>query len=181
MIKARLCAICIAAFLFHGNCSPAPVPQHAEQSSSTPEDVVKKYCQMDFDCGWFNPKIDIEHQLTREPMSGGDRVVIVSSFQVISLKQEADSATVKVQYHVLGEIGGGEEFYRGAKSISVAIQLARVGDQWKIAEPIIGVATPHVSLSCAKQFMRRLLDEEVDPARRKKLANVLRQLEHLAE
>ena len=119
-------------------------------SSATPEEVVSKYCQLDFEGARLNGSTwsKVYPLITWEEEAGWDVVVPIKNFKITSTSQEKNNATVKVQYDFEREVHGVNPDQLTYKQKIVDFKLIKQGDTWKINSPKI---YPHVSAEALKR------------------------------
>ena len=114
------------------------------ETSSTPEEVVLKYCQLDFEGARLSSSTwsKVSSLISWEEEPGWDAVVPIKNFKVISISLEENQASVKVQYELVKEVHGVNPDQLTYTQNIVDFQLIKLEGSWKIDSPKI---YPHVS------------------------------------
>jgi len=155
---------------------------------SSPESIVKEYCQKDFDGARTSSQTysQVDHLYLWPEEPGWDTVTIVKSYRIVSSQMRGNHAVVTVEYQTLGDIGG-SEFLEDHTSTKVAFKLELGSKEWtwKNDEPVLEVSNlawritypimqPHISVPYAIKHVASLVSTENDPEH--KLEKVLARL-----
>ncbi len=152
-------------------CSAESVPH--------PRDIVEKYCRFDFEGARLTSETWAQGAslVTWEEEPGWDTIVVVSDFEVVSVKRETNTALVTVNFFVRVRLETAERFVQKNRTETVTFQLRQTDKDWKIESPLIA---PHVSARHISQHLKKLIQVEKDPSRRARLLVVLEELEKLS-
>lgn len=144
-----------------------------------PRDIVEKYCRFDFEGGRLTSETWSQGApfVTWEEEAGWDTIVVVAGFEVVSVKEETNTAFVAVNFSVRGRLETAERFVEENRTETVTFQLRQTDKGWRIESPLIA---PHVSARRITQHLNNLIGVEKDPSRRARLQVVLEQLEKLS-
>jgi hypothetical protein len=136
---------------------PLAIPATAVE----PGDIVAQYCQLDFSGALLHSGADIP--ICKLALDNGEPpqspVVLVESFKVASVSNEADGVRVDVSYKVLGAVD--EEFKHFLRSTSPSLSngtfhLKKERDSWKISLDSLRVS-PHVGASALPNHIDSLI------------------------
>lgn len=118
--------------------------------SISPESVVSKYCQLDFEGARLSSStwVKSSHLITWEEEPGWDLVVPIKNFKIIATSQKNSRAAVRVQYELEKEAHGIKPDNLIYIQNIVDFRLIKNGDTWKINGPKI---YPHVSVEVLKK------------------------------
>jgi hypothetical protein len=118
-----------------------------ELSKLSPEEVVKLYCDLDYNGGRSGQESDVIHckmwflvNWFEEP--GWDTGVIIDGYEIKDKSIKTTTATISVVYRVIGIFSGDEILMLGPFYQLVNFQLIKSNKGWKINQPII---SPHIS------------------------------------
>lgn len=115
----------------------------SKERLDTPEDIVREFCQLDFDgvvLSGSNPDSSKYKRLITgeddEPFYSNpyELVFAASGFEVTSVSREESKATVEVTFKVLGQVEvTPPSFTMGRRRQVIKFRLLRVGNEWRIA------------------------------------------------
>lgn len=152
--------------------------------------TVADYCQFDFDGSRLSGKTwkELESLIGYEEEPGWDRAVVVRGFKVSRVKVTRNTATAHVEYAVVGQLEGAEEFrpLQSASAQEVAesnitavdVQLKKVNGKWKIADFI---PFPRVSVQKMIEHLESLYAEERDESRRPTIRKTIGEIKKYAK
>lgn len=144
--------------------------ENSSTTESSPSSVIREYCKLDLRgtrLSSNNPDIEKYFALVAWPNEPGwDDAVVVKSFAIARSRVWKSQSSVTAKYFVLGQITGATVVVSPQHTESVTFLLTRNGSTWKIEHPLI---PPHISPHSAIVAFERLLKEEHDPARRRRL------------
>ncbi len=171
----------LIVFLLLAGCvglAQTPLPLGAHSSSREPARiVVNDYCRLDYQGSrlakdtW--PRVKALTTWKDNPDWQG--FTIVSQYEVSPADEGLRSATVNVQYSVLGHFDVGLGFFPEQRREDVWFLLKNVDSSWKIdaQDPPIN---PHVSKLRAISWLKASLATEKDPANKIALQKALKDL-----
>ena len=118
-----------------------------------PSAVVRKYCDADLKGARLSSdghtKYGLDGLVSWDQEPGWDSSKIVSGYRIVSVDQQGDSATVKVEWDVLG--AGSCTVVPGAKKETLNYRLSRAKGQWKIDGPM---TPPHASPKALAEYFK---------------------------
>jgi hypothetical protein len=148
-------------------------PRRSEQSRS----VVGNYCRMDYEGlrltkeSW--PRMKLLTTWKENPYWQG--FTIVSQYDLLSANDGLRSATVEVQYSILGHFEPGIGFVADPRRELVIFRLKDVDSAWKI-DQLDPPINPHVSRPRAIAWLKSALAAEKDRANRLAIEKALKDL-----
>jgi hypothetical protein len=127
---------------------------------SAPEDVVEAFIKTDFD-GSSNEVIgDIKKRMQYvnwEIYPGSDCNYVIQKYQITKLTENADSATVKVKYFIVGNLCGFDSFTKNKKEETIIFGLVKSNYNWKIDYPD---PPPYISPSTALKLVNHEMSRQ---------------------
>jgi len=145
-----------------------------DNDSSTPEEVVQKFCQLDAD--GMRLRGDTWRQsilpLVTWVEEAGDVIFIIDRFKVGKAKVNGDKATVPVDYVTIGSTNFIQFSNPSPKWLNpYPYQLVKKKGVWKIDGPI---SAPHVHFKIAIDSLRTL--QKAESARKAALEAIIQQI-----
>ncbi|NTW57539.1 MAG: hypothetical protein HGB21_01205 [Nitrospirae bacterium] len=150
-----------------------------ENASLPPSAVVRNYCNLDAEGARLggstasdSKQRSIWELVTWEDEPGWDSVVAITGFRLLDAREEKDSAVVRVQYDVLGDIAGSRITVADRNNPSDPIlkswqttdfHLKRTPKGWRIASPVM---KPHPVAPVIISHLEGLLASESGPGER---------------
>ncbi len=153
--------------------------QSRKSSNPGPEEVVKKYCRLDFDGVRLSSKsyAQIAPLSLWEEEPGWDEATVISGYQATSVRTQRNGAVIKVRFEILGRLFGLGIFTLNRKSEVMDFSLILSNGKWIIQKPLY---RPYISLNTARKHIRELLGPAtitMRSAHMLKMEKVLRQLD----
>jgi len=136
----------------------------------SPKNVVERFCELDAKGLRLSSdtRREIDKLLAWGEEEGYDEMVVIKAFKVNKEEIRKSSATVSVEYHLLGLTDSFEFTGVSDKIRVVNFRLERKDGLWKIKDPIIA---PHVNWRNAINHLRLLQRDE--PSRKKQLEGII--------
>jgi len=143
----------------------------------SPESVVKRYCQKDFDGARTKSETysQVEHLFLWPAEPGWDILTVVKSYRILSSHVQGKHAVVTVEYETLGDIAAWD-FKEEHKSMQVEFKLELGSKEWiwKSDEPVLvtsnlawritsPVIQPHISVPYAIKHVTSLVQTQNEP------------------
>ncbi|MFC1477536.1 hypothetical protein ACFL6L_03610 [candidate division KSB1 bacterium] len=134
------------------------------QNIPSPKDIVIEYCRLDSGGARISSAGDksIRQLYSWKFEPGWDSVIIISGFTVKEVYVRDDSAAIRVDYDVLGILGGhdwipadtDDKIYAPLmeKGKTVNFRLIKTNNVWKINSPVVH---PHVSIGSMLKHLDR--------------------------
>lgn len=143
-----------------------------------PRQIMSLFCKLDADGARLSSdtRRDIEQLLDWGEEGGYDEMVVIKSFKIHKEYIRKSTATVSVEYNVLGSTDSVDFSAVPGKKKVINFSLERIDGRWKIKEPIIA---PHVNWRKAIDHLRLLQRNE--PSRKKKLEGIIKKIGQAAE
>ncbi len=166
--------ILLASVLALAQSLPIGIHNNSREPSRT---VVSNYCRMDYQGlrleknTW--PRMKALTTWKENPDWQG--ITIVSRYDVFSNADGLRSASVNVQYAVLGRFDIGVGYVAERRTEEITFQLRDVEDSWKI-DDVTPQTNPHVSKANAVAWMKAKLATEKDTANKIALQKALKAL-----
>lgn len=140
---------------------------------ATPEDVVRKFCQLDAEGMWLqgDTMLEVEKLVTWYD-AGAEVMYIIDSFKVGKATIYGDKASVPVDYKTIGSTDSFEFSEPSPKwKNPYTYELIKKGGIWKIDSPI---SAPHVHWKTAIVYLKPHPKDE--PARITQLESIINKI-----
>lgn len=157
--------------LFFGTLSPSAYSSPTEFLS--PEEVVEKYCEADFEGANTHTKSwkrQIQPLTTWADGPGWDSLMVVKKFTINEIKKSKSNAEIAVEYEIVGELNGHNFSSKNSKE-RIVYQLVNDKGSWKITVP---QPPPHVSVSATLRLLEQ--SSVVDEVHRTNIQDSITQL-----
>jgi hypothetical protein len=130
----------------------------------TPKGVIEAFCKADYNGAGLSTKgwPKIKKYTTWVDAPGWDNVVVISSYEVTSAKENLKTADLIVRYEVIGNLESGEKIsnlIRNRHTEKINYKLVKLKGQWKIENP---QEPPHISINMAIGLMENQIKKETD-------------------
>lgn len=151
-----------------------------EAYPTTPEGVVEAFCKEDFigTGAGVGDWAKIQQYTTWPDAPGWDESILVVTFKVTKIRENSNTAEVKVEYKSIGRLYSDEigPVFEKTKTNEVVIyKLIKKGSQWKIESPQLH---PHVGVKTKIKLLKEIIMPQVkDPKKIKRLKQVLMDME----
>jgi len=152
----------------------------SEAYPTTPEGVVEAFCNEDFigTGAGIGDWAKIQQYTIWSDAPGWDESILVVTFNVTKIRENSNTAEVKVEYKIIGRLYSDEigPIFEKAKTDEVIIyKLLKKGSQWKIKSPQLH---PHVGVKTKIKLLKEVIMPQVkDPRKIKRLKQVLLDIE----
>jgi hypothetical protein len=170
-MKSKSHAVIIVIVSFILNCFST-----VYANNSTPDSVVRKYYQADFDGVRLSAEgyKRIKPLISWENEPGWDLVFITKEANIEKIDYLTnDEAKVTIIYRVIGILNG-DDLIEIEFNQMVTFVLVRTTTQWKIKQPIIN---PHVSQLAMSKHIEKVLKDNKDKTREIKLRTLIKRLQ----
>ena len=121
-----------------------------EQTTKNVHNKVHDYCQTDFNGDRLQLNENLKQYVSWEEESGWDHFTVIEGFKIDSIKIADASATVVVEYAVVGSVNDSLLLNPQPKQEVITFNLSKTGSGWRINSPLI---PPHVSLQKTKELI----------------------------
>jgi hypothetical protein len=172
----RFRAVALTVLLAAFACAQSmPLPTRSSRQPS--RSVVSSYCRMDYQ----GLRLDTESWPRMKPLTTWKEnpdwqgFTVVSQYDLLSANDGLRSATVEVQYSVLGHFEPGIGFVADPRRDQVTFRLKDVESEWKI-DQLDPPINPHVSKPRAIAWLKSALTAEKDRANRLAIEKALKDL-----
>jgi len=136
----------------------------------SPQDVVRTFCKLDADGSRLSSgaRRNIDPLLDWGEEGGYDEFIVIRDFKVNKAIIHNSTATVTVEYHVLGSTDSFQFSKASDHRSLINFSLLKQNSSWKIRQPLIA---PHVYWNQAITHLESLQEDE--PVRRKQLEIII--------
>ena len=169
-----------AAYSFNGTEVPA-VEQDKIASTEyplIPKEVMEAFCKADYNGAGLSTKgwPIIKKYTTWVDAPGWDSVVVISEYKLTSVKENLRTASVIVDYKVIGNLDSGEKISNLERNIhmqKINYNMVKLNGQWKIDNP---QEPPHISVNTAIGVMENQIKKETDERLLKQANDIIKTL-----
>lgn len=156
--RARYLAVLITTVFLVSGC-PGRDQQTPRNTLATAEETVRAYCDLDAAGARLTSQTwqKVLPFISWSEEAGGDRAIVIAGHRIASVKKNDEkTASVTVEYQVLGTLSG--EYVASRRTETVRFLVVKTGRGWKITEP--DTLPPHVLQQAMVRHLERTKDLE---------------------
>jgi hypothetical protein len=169
-----------AAYSFNSMEVPTAEKKEVKETTYplTPKGVVDAFCKADYNGAGLSTKgwPRIKNYTTWIDAPGWDSVVVISEYKLASVKENSRTASIIVDYKVIGNLESGEKISNLERKIhtqKINYNMIKLNGQWKIENP---QEPPHISVNIAIGVMENQIKKETDERLLKQANDIIKTL-----